>query len=240
MKLLLILIFLVSVTSAAAEDISQELDKVVVTASRVEEKLKEAPVTINVLDSAEIEKIKYRNPSDILRRIPGIYSHDFGGESEITSIRVQTHFTNPYTIVLLDGVPISNYGSGSSGQFAELNSDNISHIEIIKGPASALYGSNAIGGVINVISKDPTATPQVKLWSEYGTGEHWRSGISGSGSSEKVSFNIDLNHIDSEGWRDHSSLNKKTGNIKLQYLPTDESLVSLKLDYLTSENDTPG
>jgi len=240
MKLLIILIFLVSVTSAAAEEISQELDQIVVTASRVEEKLKEAPVTINVLDSAEIEKIKYRNPSDILRRIPGIYSHDFGGESEITSIRVQTHFTNPYTIVLLDGVPISSYGSGSSGQFAELNSDNISHIEVIKGPASALYGSNAIGGVINVISKDPTAKPQMKFWSEYGKGEHWRSGISGSGSGEKVSFNIDLNHIDSEGWRDHSSLNKKTGNIKLQYLPTDESLFSLKLDCLTSENDTPG
>lgn len=90
MKVASLLAVLATVSPAMAADISQELDQVVVTASRVEEKLKEAPVTINVIDDKEIEKIKYRNPSDILTRIPGIYSHDFGGESEITSIRVST------------------------------------------------------------------------------------------------------------------------------------------------------
>lgn len=224
---------------AAATEISQELDQVVVTASRVEEKLKEAPVTINVLNNSEIEKIKYRNPSDILTRIPGIYSHDFGGESEITSIRISTHFTNPYTIVLLDGVPVSNYGSGSSGQFAEINSDNISRVEVIKGPASALYGSNAIGGVINIISKDPSLKPQVKVWSEFGRGDKWRSGISGSGSGEKASFNMDLSYVDNKGWRENNSLEKKSANIKLQ-VPFSESLITFKIDYLTKEGQSPG
>nr|MBF0221124.1 TonB-dependent receptor [Desulfobulbaceae bacterium] len=238
MKLVPILAVLATVSPVAASDISQELDQVVVTASRVEEKLKEAPVTINVLDKTEVEKIKYRNPSDILTRIPGIYSHDFGGDSEITSIRVATHFTNPYTIVLLDGIPVSNYGSGSSGQFAEINSDNISRVEVIKGPASALYGSNAIGGVINIISKDPSAKPQLKVWSEYGRGEAWRSGISGSGSGEKASFNIDLNYIDNEGWRDNNNLEKKSASIKLQ-VPISESLMTFKVDYLKKDNQSP-
>lgn len=238
MKLAPIVAVLLTVNQAAAADVSQNLDQVVVTASRVEEKLKEAPTTINIVNDEEIEKIKYRNPSDILTRIPGIYSHDFGGDSEITSIRVSTHFTNPYTIVLLDGVPISNYGSGSSGQFAEINSDNIARIEVVKGPASALYGSNAIGGVVNIISKDPTSKPQIKLWSEYGRGDNWRSGISGSGSGEKASFNIDLNSIDNKGWRDNNTLEKRSGNIKIQ-LPFAASLLSLKLDLLDKENQSP-
>ena len=239
MKLVSIIAILATVNQAAAADIGQELDQVVVTASRVEEKLKEAPVTINVIDDKEVEKIKYRNPTDMLYRIPGVISGDFGGESELTSIRVQTHFGNPYTIVLLDGVPVSNYGSGSSGQFAEIDSNNISRIEVIKGPASALYGSNAIGGVINVISKNPSSKPQVKLWSEYGRGDTWRSGISGGDSGEKANFNVSLNNISNKGTRAHSDLEKRTGNVKFQ-LPFDESLLSFKLDLLSTDADSPG
>lgn len=234
----LVVLATVSPTMTMAADVSQELDQVVVTASRVEEKRKDAPVTINVRDNEEIERVKYRNPSEILTQIPGITSHNFGGDSEITSIRVATHFTNPYTIVLLDGVPVSNYGSGSSGQFAEINSDNISRIEVIKGPASALYGSNAIGGVINIISKDPASKPQVKAWSEFGRGDKWRSGVSGSASGEKASFNMDLSYIDSDGWRDNSNLDKKSANIKVQ-VPISESLLTFKIDYLNKDNQSP-
>lgn len=238
-----ILVLLIVVTTPVrvlAEQICIELEEVVVTASRVEEKLKETPVTVHVVSDKEMEKLRFRNPGEVLTRFPGIYTHDFGGESEITSIRVPTHFTNPYTLVLVDGMPTSSYGCGSSSRFLEINSGNIGRIEIVKGPASALYGSNAIGGIINVITRRPSVKPQIKIWSEYGEYEQWRSGISGSGSSGKLSFNIDMNHIDSDGWREHSAQNKKAGNIKLQYLPTEQSLLTLKLDYLTFEHESSG
>jgi iron complex outermembrane receptor protein len=238
-----ILVLLIVVTTpgrVVAEQIILELDEVVVTASRVEKKLKEASVTVNVVSGKEMEKVRFRNPGEVLTRFPGIYTHDFGGESEITSIRVPTHFTNPYTLVLVDGMPTASYGCGSSSRFREINSGNIARIEIVKGPASALYGSNAIGGIINVITRRPSVKPQIKIWSEYGEDEQWRSGISGSGGSETLSFNMDMNHIDSDGWREHSAQNKKAGNIKLQYLPTEQSLLTLKLDYLNFEHESSG
>lgn len=236
----IISIVLVGTSQVWAEDVKQELDEVVVTASRVEEKLKEAPVTINVVSEQEMEKIKPRNAAQVLQRIPGINSSSLGAESALTSIRIPTHFTNPYTLVLIDGVPTAGYGSGNAGSFSEINSDNIARIEVVKGPASALYGSNAIGGIINIITKDPSAKPQVKLWTELGSYDQWTSGLNGSASGEKVSFNIDLNYINSDNWREQSAVDKKTGNIKLNYVPTDQSLLTFKLDYVNFDNESSG
>lgn len=223
-----------------AAELQQELDEVVVTASRVSEKIKDTTVAVNVLSEPELEKVKARNPTEFLTRLPGINSHNLGGEAELTAIRVPTHFTNPYTIVLLDGVPTTSYGSGSSSQFSQMNSDNIARIEIIKGPASALYGSNAIGGIINVITKTPSPEPQVKIWSEFGDYEQWRSGLSGSGGSGPLGFNLDLSLVDSKGWRDNNALDKKAGTIKTNFTPNDESLLSFKIDFLSSEKESPG
>ncbi|MDH3328207.1 MAG: TonB-dependent receptor [Desulfobulbaceae bacterium] len=238
--LVVVTILLASTSQALAEDVKQELDEVVVTASRVREKIKEAPVTINVVSEQEIEKVKLRNSAEVLQRIPGINSSSLGGESALTSIRIPTHFTNPYTLVLIDGVPTSGYGSGSAGSFSEINSDNIARIEVVKGPGSALYGSNAIGGIINVITKDPSAKPQVKLWTEFGDYGQWRSGLGGSGSGDKFSFNVDLNYINSDNWRESSAVDKKAGNIKLQYVPFEQSLLTFKLDYVNFDNESSG
>jgi len=233
-------IVLFSAPCCMAAEVNQELDEVIVSASRVKEKIKKASATINVVGEKEVEKLKFRNPQEVLSRIPGIFSHDFGGESELTSIRVPTHFSNPYTLVLLDGIPISGYGSGSSGQFADINSDNIARIEVVKGPASALYGSNAIGGIINIITKTPTGKTKIKGWTELGSYENWRSGISGSGGSETFGFNLDFNHIDIGGWRENSKLEKRSGNAKFQYIPSDNSLLTFKVDLVTSDGESSG
>ena len=242
MHIVIILFFLMASVCQAEEPqtVNQELDEVVVTASRVEEKVKEVPATVNIVNNKELEVIKFRNPAEVLNRLPGIYTHDFGGESELTSIRVPTHFTNPYTVVLVDGIPTTSYGSGSSGQISELNSRNIERIEVVKGPSSALYGSNAIGGIINIITKDPTPGHEVNLWAEYGEYEHFFGGVSASGSGRKVSYYVDFNYKNAEGWRDHSAVDKKVGNAKLQFAPTESSLLGLKLELLSFENESAG
>jgi iron complex outermembrane recepter protein len=238
--LLIATIVFFSAGQVGAEGVKQELDEVVVTASRVEGKVREAPVTINVVSQQEMEKVKPRNIEEVLKRIPGVNSSNLGGESALTSIRIPTHFTNPYTLVLVDGVPTTGYGSGSSGSFSEINSENIASIEVVKGPGSALYGSNAIGGIINVITKNPSAEPQVKLWTELGSYSQWHSGLSGSASGETLSFNVDLNYINSDNWREHSAVEKKAGNIKLQYVPYEQSLLTFKFDYIDLDNESSG
>ena len=237
-----ILFFLMASVCQAEEQttVNQELDEVIVSASRVEEKVKETPTTTNIVASDEIEDVKFRNPAEILNRLPGIYTHDFGGESELTSIRVPTHFTNGYTMVFVDGVPTTSYGTGSSGQITDLNDRNIERIEVVKGPSSALYGSNAIGGIINIITKDPSPEPEVNFWAEYGEYEQYTGGVSASDSGQKVSYNLDVNYKDAEGWRENSAINKKVGTGKLQFAPTDSSLLGLKVEMLSSENESAG
>ncbi len=239
----LVILFLMLASVCHAEEqatVNQELDEVVVTASRVEEKVKEVPATVNIVTNEELEEVKFRNAAEVLNRLPGVYTHNFGGESELTSIRVPTHFTNPYTVVLIDGVPTTNYGSGSSGQISELNNHNIERIEVLKGPASALYGSNAIGGVINIITKDPSPEPQVIPWAEYGEYAQYRGGVSASGSGQKVSYYLDVNYKNTDGWRDNSAVDKKAGSAKLQFAPTESSLLGLKLELLSFENESSG
>ena len=234
----IIIIFLFS--NGFAEEPEHHLDDVVISASRVEENIKDTAATVNALTQEDLEAIKYRNPQEFLTRIPGVYSHNFGNESELTSIRVPTHFTNPYTLILLDGVPVAGYGSGSSGQFAEINPNSIERIEVVKGPASALYGSNAIGGVINMISKSPSVVPEAKINFEYGGDEQMRSSASISASTEKVGFMLDANYKDNKGWREYSDFEKTGGNLKVDYTPSENSIFTLKMDYLDKSGQTPG
>jgi TonB-dependent siderophore receptor len=224
---------------AWGEEVKQDLDEVVVTSSRIEEKRKESTSTIDVINEKEMERVKYRNAGEILQRVPGVFTSNFGGEEELTSIRVPTHFTNPYTLVLIDGKPSRTYGSGGVN-FREINSLNIERIEVVKGPASALYGSNAIGGVINLITKKPSAQPQVNVWGEAGEYDEYRGGVYGSGTSNLFSYNFDLNMKDRDGWREHSESEKKSASVKLQYLPTDISLVTFTFDYVDFDNNTAG
>ncbi len=242
MHIVVILFFLMASVCHAEEPqtVNQELDEVVVTASRVEEKVKEVPVTTNIIKEKELETIKLRNPADVLNRIPGTYTNDFGGENELTSIRVPTHFTNPYTIILVDGIPTTSYGSGSSSQMRGINVRNIKRIEVIKGPASALYGSNAIGGIVNIITKDPLPQAQIDVWGEYGEYDQWRTGVFGSKAGEKISFNFDVNYSKARNWRDNSSYDKGAGSVKLQYAPTDFSLLGFNLDYVNLDHDLAG
>lgn len=234
------LIFALVAQPAVAASQQYELDEVVVTASRVDEKLSETAATVNVVSEEEIEAVKYKNPDELLRRIPGVYSHNFSGESELSSIRVPTHFTNPYTLLLIDGVPVSGYGTGSSGNFRELNANNIKRVEVVKGPSSALYGSNAIGGVINIITKDPSSEPEIRVWQEVADYSQFRGGISGSGSSEKLSITADLSYIDADYWRQYAAGSKYSGSAKLQYLPVDDGLFTFKTDYIYFDNESPG
>ena len=216
------------------------MGEIVVTGSRVEERMKEMPVTINVVSSSEIETLKYRNAGEVLKRIPSVYTHNFHGEEELTSIRIPTHFVNPYTLLLLDGLPATNYGKGGGGLLRELNSDNIERIEIVKGPASAIYGSNAIGGVINVISKKPASIPRVRLWNEYGNYEDWRGGLSLSGTKGDYGLNFYLNLIDAGGWREHSGHEKAAGTLKLRRVLGGSSLLTFNLGYVDFDNELSG
>ena len=217
-----------------------QLEEIVVTGARVETEVQTIPQTVNVISEEEVEKVKYRNAADLLKRIPGVFTQNLNGEDELTSIRVPTHFSNPYTLLLRDGLPATGYGDSAGGLLREIDNSSVQSIEVIKGPASALYGSNAIGGVINIITKPPPPDPFFKLWGEYGEWNQWRGSISGGGQAGPVGIITDLFFIDAEEWREHSQHKKLAGTLRSQYATSDSSLLDFDLQYINIDNDTAG
>jgi iron complex outermembrane recepter protein len=243
MSIKLISLWIILICSTVAPGFAaekQELDEVIVTGSRVETKIRETSSTVNVVGSRELEELKYRNPAEVLNRVPGTYTNSFAGEDALSSIRVPTSFINPYTLILVDGIPASSYGQGNASVWRELNSMDIERVEVVKGPASALYGSSAIGGVINVITRKPGEKPEARAWAEYGRWDRIRGGVSGSVRSGSFAGNINGYLISNEGWRENSTTRKQSVTANGEYVPDDRSLLNLRVDYTHFDNKVPG
>lgn len=130
---------------------SVELDPVIVTASRVDEKLSETLAPVTVITRADIERLQPRDFQDLLVGLPGISIANNGGSGKATSVFLRG--TNAdHTIVLIDGIKIGSATLGTAS-FEQIPVDLIERIEIVRGPRSSLYGSEAIGGVIQIFTK---------------------------------------------------------------------------------------
>jgi vitamin B12 transporter len=150
---ILLAIALAATTSqtASAQD-TQAVEKVVVTGTRIgkvrEDRLGTA---VTVIDVKQLEQRQTLYIGDILRDVPGLAVNRSGGAGATTQVRMRGAEGN-HTLVLFDGADISDPFQGEF-DFSGLQTGDIERIEILRGSQSALYGSDAIGGVINVISK---------------------------------------------------------------------------------------
>src|SRR5690606_32760984 len=148
--------------NSQAEDVIQQQEKVkletiVVTASGSGVDVKDAPASISVITSEEIAKQPVKSISEILSKVPGV-SGGMGLNGEGAKIKLRGLPTE-YSLILVDGKRIGNssrtaYRTDLQRQDLNwINPENIERIEIVKGPMSSLYGSDAMGGVINIITK---------------------------------------------------------------------------------------
>ncbi len=111
---------------------------------------------------------------------------------------------------------INNFGGGTNGFIDEGNTSDIERIEVIKGPASALYGSNALGGVINIITRKPPLESEYKVWGEVGAYDRQRGGVSAAGTNNLFGYFVDANFLESDGWRDRRAKSRKAISAKMR------------------------
>lgn len=149
---------LFNVTYAAESAVGIELGEVVVTATRTNAALSDAPAAVTVVDAVKIESQNVSRLGDMLEQVPSLYMRGGAlGQSQGTigtsgmSLR---GIDQTKTLVLLDGQPIQDAGSGKVNWRVPFVED-IARIEVVPGAFSSLYGSNAIGGVVNIITKQP-------------------------------------------------------------------------------------
>ncbi len=172
------------------------MEETVVTASRIEEPLKYSPDSVTVVTGEEIKKKGKQTVIDVLKDIPGLSIAQYGtpGGSSLIYLRGTN---NAHTLIMIDGVrvgdPMSTDGKMS---ITDLSTDNIERIEIVRGAQSVLYGSDAIGGVINIITKKGKGKPKLYLSSEGGSFETFREKGGVSGSNDKINYAASVSRLD--------------------------------------------
>ncbi len=146
-----------------------EVSTVVVTADRSPTPISQVGQSITLLTGAEIRLDQETGVADILARTPGVVVTRNGGPGEVTSLNIRGANTDQ-TVVLIDGVKVNDPSAVGAGyDFANLITGDVSRIEVLRGPQSTLYGSEAIGGVVNYITADATRPLQGDVQAEGGS-----------------------------------------------------------------------
>ena len=135
-----------------------KLDELIITASRTAQKRTEAPIAISTVTARTIADTKANQLDQLLNKVSGVFMVDLGNEQHEMSIR-QPMSTAGVFLYLEDGIPIRTTGVYNHNALLEMNATATKQIEVIRGPASSLYGAEAIGGAVNVITVGPPITP---------------------------------------------------------------------------------
>jgi len=185
----------------------------VVTATREARSLDEVAASIGVVGRGELEAARPSHPSDIMGQIPGVWVNTTGGEGHMTAIR-QPLSTDPLYLYLEDGVPTRSTGFFNHNALYEVNVPQAERIEVMKGPANALYGSDAIGGVINVQTRAPAEDGSYEISLEGGEYGYGRILASVSDRFGAHGLRLDGNYTRTDGWRTGTAYDRFSGTLR--------------------------
>jgi outer membrane cobalamin receptor len=154
--------------------------------------------SVTVITARELEERGAQSVYEVLRGVPGVEVNQTGRRGGVTSAFVRGGNSN-YNLVMVDGVELNEFGGGSSFDFSPLPADGVDRVEVTRGPESALYGSNAVTGVLNIVSRRGEGPPRFEGLAEGGSFTTRRFTTGGSGLTRGLSWAYDLSRLDSGG-----------------------------------------
>jgi vitamin B12 transporter len=179
---------------------AQELPEITVTADRVAEPVSQTGSSVTIIPGSEVQKLGATGMTEVLRGVAGIDVVETGGVGSATSVSLRG--SNPgQTLVLIDGQRIGDpSATDGSVNFGNLLPVDVDRIEVLRGPQSALYGSDAMGGVINIITKKGTKTPHRSVTVQ--AGSYGTIGASGtmSGGDDNWTYSLGVNALHTDGF----------------------------------------
>jgi vitamin B12 transporter len=215
--IILFAVFLLPVFIFAQKEIVQKTDTVgfyrltdvVVSATKTPSNTFELANSISIVDSSEIVNKNVFNTFDALKNEYGLSFAQQGNKAGVANVFIRGG-NSSYTLVLIDGVEVNMPNDPSNFyNFFALPNDNISRIEVLRGPQSTLYGSDALAGVINIITTKGTGKPTFNLATEGGSYNTFKGTVSSLGTLGRFNYSVALSRIKSDGF---SSASEKYGN----------------------------
>lgn len=219
----------------------EDLDEVIVTATRTERQLSSLPLPAQLVSKKEIKDVNSVRLSDILNEQTGLITvPDFGGGE---GIQLQG-LDSQYTLILIDGVPLIGRSAGTL-DITRITVGNIKQIEIVKGASSSLYGSDALGGVVNIITEDPKEGFNTVASYRQATFNTNDANIHIGYKKNKGAFSAYVNRYSSEGYdlneeddlKTVDAFENYTFNSKFIYDISDKTSLLLSGRYFLQEQD---
>ncbi len=180
--------------NALADD---DQDNVIVTATRFESKLNESLAPVEVITHKQIEDLQAQSLSEVLRRLPGVQVADNGGPTQTTSLYIRGRATKN-VLVLINGVRVGSATTGYAN-LAAIPLHGVSRIEVLRGPRAAVYGSDAVSGVVNIITEQGK-NGETNITAGYGSDEQKRVSGSLALANDEQWLNMSATYQASEGY----------------------------------------
>jgi vitamin B12 transporter len=227
-----------------------ELDEITVSANLTPTPSREVGSAVTIITGAELEQRQIRYVSDALRSVPGVAVNRAGGPGGITQVRIRGSEGN-HTLVTIDGIEVNDPGGGSEFNFAHLLVQDIERIEVLRGPQSSLYGSDAVGGVVNIVSKKGAGPARLAGYIEGGNRGTAAGGASLSGSTERVDYLFSAAGLrtdgfssaaEARGWTEKDGYENGSGLVKLGFQATEQlrfDLIGRGTAYYAEGDDEP-
>jgi vitamin B12 transporter len=234
-----VLAFVLSASVVAWADENVKLEEVVVTATKTEKQPQDVTQSVTVINADEIQKSGATNVAGVISTKAGVMVNEQGPLGELQSVTLRGS-TYQQVLVLLDGKRL-NSGSAGGYDLSELPVplSAIERIEIVRGPSSALYGSDAMGGVVNIITRKP-AVPLTTISGSMGRSGYTSASLYNTGRENNTYYTLSLGKERSHGYRDNSDSDQKLAGIKIGYDLDAASSIEGTFDYITKDLGVPG
>jgi vitamin B12 transporter len=171
---------------------------IVVTASLSPVAVGDAPASVTLFDEALVEALGPALVTDLIRLAPGISVATTGAQGTETVVRIRGAESN-HTLVFIDGIAFNDVAAANAGRFDTLTSAGLGRLELIRGPQSALWGSEALGGVVAISSPDPLGAFRAEASAEYGSRDSARASAELASGGEHAGISATANWARSDG-----------------------------------------
>src|SRR6184192_2670496 len=226
----------VMVSTAHAQEV-KHAEPVVVTATRTETPAEQLGASVTVITGEEIDTRRYPTVDEALRGVPGVDIRRSGSFGKTTAISIRG--ANPNQVqVLVDGVRVKSTTTGQA-ELSDLSPDLIERIEVIRGPQSTLYGADAIGGVINIITKKGRGPFAGSFSQEAGSRNTYATRSGASGQYEIFDYALGASHLESNGQFKNDDSEQNALNLRLGAALPYQSSVGFTLRYTRAETGLP-
>ena len=185
-------------SAALADEKQEELETIVVTASRIPVPIAEVASSVTVIERQHIVDRQSIFVSDLLRDVPGVAVSRQGPAGTVTEVRIRGAEANQ-VMVLIDGIKANDPAFTDTFSFTDLTSFDVERVEVVRGPQSALWGSDAMAGVINVITRRPEQGATTEAFLEGGSFETINAGGRFATQTDRYQFDGSLSYLDSDG-----------------------------------------